>query len=202
MNYPAFFRNVIYTQFIDYISNTIGIAKFTDLTRGKFLFDSKRGVNDKIKPYFQKFLSENKELRKVYLENGKKVFTPKNICGGILMGPVNVLNDTAMVLINERVPMLERNPTIFIKTEKEKERLKIEKSRAKANSDLSDIKTSFPKNNKGRLFIQVNGNSECEKSTLNFENVMRSEISSIMKAYHVKMNTDVVKMKFNDEVFV
>lgn len=194
-NYQGFFLHVIYPSFIEFIMDGIGIQKFNKIVGSGYLFDNKRGINPKISKLFTKFLEANPTFLSVVAENNYKVFTPKNICGGILRSPIICDDDVMMVTEDLRPPSLEIDRLIFQKTMEEKEKVNRYKRVQALFSDRSSFRDIHRKPN-GRLIIHLKNEDKLKNFKTTYNYICKEhEIKTVLETLH---DGDIItSIKFN-----
>ena len=123
------------------------------------------------------------------MNNQKKT----NICGGKLMSPIDVTDDSYLSMVGLRQPKLQLNPLVFKKTDEEKKALKKLKTKYSPGTAYITQTRSV-----GRLVIHI-ANTKHEKdfkTTYTYHDIRKEEIRDIVKGLEAKKLV-VTKQYFN-----
>jgi len=180
--------------------NGIGIIKFNSIIRDDYTFDNKRGINPKISRLFTRFLESNPNFLKVVAENRYKVFTPKNICGGILRPPVNCKDNVMMIREGLRPPRFIINKDVFAQSAEQKELVKTLKRTTHLSTERSVFRDIHRKP-QGCLIVHVKNKHKLPKfkTTHNYK-CAEHEVRDLLNVFHEKQL--VTKVMFNGKEVV
>lgn len=198
--YKGYFLGVVYPAFIEFIVDGIGIQKFNNLIGTGYTFDNKRGINPRIRKYFNQFLSFNPDMLKEVSDNNFKVFSPRNIAGGPLATPVECDNDDYMVQELLRPPKFELNQNVFRKSLADKRDFKEKKAKSGGlTSDRNPHRNSGDRQIPGTLFIQIkNVNHEKYFNTTHTYTIKEVDVKDVVNTFHEKDIITKIKFKGKD----
>lgn len=105
-NYQDFFKEELYDRFVKFLLDKLGSATVIALIGDDPVF-TKKGVHQQLRRQFNEFLSQNKKIEKIFVENDGKCYLLRNIVNETLRFPVDVNDDELMVREKLR-------PSVFI----------------------------------------------------------------------------------------